>query len=175
MAPDNVNCDVLVFWVIPVMLLAIVPLIVVAPAPAPLFRIAPVVFTVELTVTAPAPLVNVRLPVLLMALVLIVNGLAAVCVKFPTFVPMPPLIVIKPVEAPDVVIVPVLLSWAVEIVNNPAAVLLLRVTLPEPVTPPLIVKATAVSPEEIVRSCVFSVIGPVNPAAALLVIVAVPV
>ena len=63
---------------------------------------------------------------------------ALFCVMFVTFEPTPPLIVTLPVPLPELVIVPVLFTEAVEIVM-PLAVelLLLRVKSPVPVIPPV--------------------------------------
>ena len=99
-------------------------------------------FAVEL-LKSEVVVANCKVPALMLILPLFVlvplrvrADVALFCVMFVTFDPTPPLIVTLPVPLPELVIVPVLLAEAVEIVM-PLEVLpsFLRVRLPVPVMP----------------------------------------
>jgi len=89
-----------------------------------------------------------------------------------TFAPMTALINVAPLPAPELVIVPVLLTLAVDRVITPAPVAL-RVRLPVPVIPPLKVRALATGDK--LRAWLLSVTAPLKMLAALEVMVATPV
>ena len=149
----------------PVTLVPMIALIVEPPAPLPELVIVPVllidvpdkvmpaaVALLLLSTRLPVPLappdnVNNLVPLLLVSVVpleltvnapLTVNAVVVLFSMIPvTLEPTPALIVVVPVPAPILVIVPILLSALVESVTVPVVALLLMVRLLVPVTPPL--------------------------------------
>ena len=100
----------------------------------------------------PDPVEVKVLTVLLSATALLmVRGLVLVWLMAVTFVPMTALIVMVPEPAPELVIVPVLFTLAVESVAMPV-LLELRVRLPVPVIPPVKVILSSAVAEFTVRS-----------------------
>ena len=138
---------------------------------------SPVPVTPLATVSAdpPAVLVSVVPPVFtLRAVVLIVSPEPTLfCVMAVTLAPIPPEITLSPVLVPELVMVPVLLTLAVESVRTPAPLELI-VRLPVPVMPPL--KVSAVPPPNTCKSWLLSVIAPLKTLVDTVpVMVAIPV
>jgi hypothetical protein len=164
-APLIFNADVVVFWTMPVMLVPTPAEIVVEPEPVPELVREPVLlmdvpdnvipaakvlllFKIKLPVPVAPPLnVSILVPLLFVSVVppvltanapLSVNAEVVVfSATLVTFEPTPPLIVVVPVPAPVLVIVPVLFTALVANATVPVVELVPIVKLFVPVTPPL--------------------------------------
>src|SRR5262245_1147067 len=173
-APLRVNCDVALLSTTPVTLVPMMALMSVAPEPLPLLVIVPMLLTevvdnvmplaIELlllmtrlpvpvtppdTVSTDKPLallfVSVVPPLFTVSAPLTVSADVVLFSVIPvTFEPTAALMSVVPLPAPILVIVPALLTAAVESVMVPVVALLLMVRLLVPVTPPLKVVEIAV-------------------------------
>jgi len=195
--------EVVLFSVMAVTFVPTPPLMRTAPAAVPELVIVPVLFKLVVEIVIPFAvallLLRTRLPVPLMppdtvnnpvpavfvnvvpllftvnALVLMVRPAVVLFWVMPvTFVPTPPVIVWVVVFALVLVMVPVLFTLAVVKLTMPVVPVPVIVTLPVPVTPPDNV-SPKVNVDAAVKLWLDRVMGPLKVAAAVLVMVAVPV